>query len=521
MALNQVVLTLDVYNGAGSLVQEGSAFLTPSSPLTDPTDHLYIWQTPISVSLVPPEGAAEDWMPTVTLYSCDSSNLSPGGWAWQISFQAPGAPPGFNFFLNYSNGADQYLDDQTPVYSVTTMQGYLQYPTGTPSNGNVPTYESGAIQWGSGGGGGGMSNPMTTLGDIIAGGASGSPARVAGPTASEGVLTSTPSGGVAQDPVWTTLQALQNAQAGGVTSGDYLRGNGTNILLAALQAADLTGTVSAAQGGTGQTSLQAAINSLAGGVTSGDYLRGNGTNILLSAIQAADLPTGTTSAKGALQLDGTAIDIQPFGLVPAAGGNGLSADSGHVHPLPDVFYGNMGSVLAWNYPPSQISTSSATGGTPGTNATVYFLQIPVAYAKTITDLNFGIVTAATGTITHAYAGLVNSSGLVVAESADRASDAALTTSSSLWSPPLSSTYAAAAGTYYAFLWILMAGGGSPPAIARCAANGGVTTLLNLGTVSGSYRFSQLASQTAIQTVGNSYTLTSNAISSFSAWCALT
>lgn len=42
--------------------------------------------------------------------------------------------------------------------------------------------------------------------------------------------------------------------------------------------------------GTGTVTAQKAINTLAGAVTSGLFLRGNGTNILLAAIQAGDIP---------------------------------------------------------------------------------------------------------------------------------------------------------------------------------------------------------------------------------------
>ena len=53
-------------------------------------------------------------------------------------------------------------------------------------------------------GSGGFANPMTTLGDIIDGGASGTATRLAGPTVGTVpyMLTSTPSGGVAQAPAW-------------------------------------------------------------------------------------------------------------------------------------------------------------------------------------------------------------------------------------------------------------------------------------------------------------------------------
>lgn len=59
--------------------------------------------------------------------------------------------------------------------------------------------------------------------------------------------------------------------------------------------------VTFAQGGTGQTSQQAAMNALAAAVTSGSYLRGNGTNVVMSTIQAADVPTlnqNTTGSSG-------------------------------------------------------------------------------------------------------------------------------------------------------------------------------------------------------------------------------
>jgi hypothetical protein len=63
-------------------------------------------------------------------------------------------------------------------------------------------------------------------------------------------------------------------------------------------AANVTGTVAIANGGTGGTTAQAARNNLAGAVTSGQYLRGNGTNVLMSAIQAADVPTLNQNTTG-------------------------------------------------------------------------------------------------------------------------------------------------------------------------------------------------------------------------------
>lgn len=107
-------------------------------------------------------------------------------------------------------------------------------------------------------------------------------------------------------------QAAMDNLAGATTSGQYLRGNGSDVVMSAIQAADVptlnqnttgtaanvTGTVAIANGGTGQTTQQAALNALAGAVTSGQYLRGTGANVTLSAIQAADVPTLNQNTTG-------------------------------------------------------------------------------------------------------------------------------------------------------------------------------------------------------------------------------
>jgi mucin-19 len=63
-------------------------------------------------------------------------------------------------------------------------------------------------------------------------------------------------------------------------------------------ASNVTGTVAIANGGTGETTRQAAMDTLAGAVTSGQYLRGNGTDVVMSAIQAADVPTLNQNTTG-------------------------------------------------------------------------------------------------------------------------------------------------------------------------------------------------------------------------------
>jgi hypothetical protein len=170
----------------------------------------------------------------------------------------------------------------------------------------------------------------------------------------------------------TTAQGAINTLAGATTSGQYLRGNGSNVVMSAIQAGDVptlnqnttgtaanvtgtvaivnggtgatdagtartnldvpsrsgsgasgtwginisgnagtatsatsattagnvTGIVAVANGGTGQSTQQAAINALAGATTSGQYLRGNGSNVVMSAIQVADVPTLNQNTTG-------------------------------------------------------------------------------------------------------------------------------------------------------------------------------------------------------------------------------
>jgi hypothetical protein len=85
-------------------------------------------------------------------------------------------------------------------------------------------------------------------------------------------------------------------------------------------ATNVTGTVAFANGGTGETTRQAAIDALAGAVTSGQYLRGNGADVVMSAIQAADVPTLNQNTTG------TAANVT--GVVAVAnGGTGTATPS--------------------------------------------------------------------------------------------------------------------------------------------------------------------------------------------------
>lgn len=93
------------------------------------------------------------------------------------------------------------------------------------------------------------------------------------------------------------ITAASNGTGGGVTS--FSAGTtGLTPSTATTGAIVMAGTLAIANGGTGATTRQNAIDALAGAVTSGSYLRGNGTDVVMSTIQAADVPTLNQNTTG-------------------------------------------------------------------------------------------------------------------------------------------------------------------------------------------------------------------------------
>jgi len=94
-------------------------------------------------------------------------------------------------------------------------------------------------------------------------------------------------------------------------------------------AAGLSTTLAIASGGSGQTTAQAAINAFAGAVTSGSYLRGNGTNVVMNTIQVADVPTLNQNTTG------TAAGLSST-LAIASGGTGQTTASAAFNALSPI-----------------------------------------------------------------------------------------------------------------------------------------------------------------------------------------
>ena len=232
----------------------------------------------------------------------------------------------------------------------------------------------------------------------------------------------------------TTAQAAMNAFAGAVTSGLYLRGNGTNVVMNTIQVADVptlnqnttgtaanvTGTVAILNGGTGQTTAAAAITALTGTQTSAFYLRSNGTNATLSALSAADL-TGTVAiASGGTGQTTAGAAFNALSPITTTGdlilGNGTNSATRLGIGANGYLLSSNGTTASWQPAPAGgVTTFSAgtTGLTPSSatsGAVTLAGTLAVANGGTgatnATDARTNLVAAKSGTnsdITELYA----------------------------------------------------------------------------------------------------------------------
>jgi hypothetical protein len=129
-------------------------------------------------------------------------------------------------------------------------------------------------------------------------------------------------------------------------------------------AVTLGGTLNVANGGTGQTTAQAAMNTFAGATTSGQYLRGNGTNVVMASIVAGDVPTlnqNTTGTAG--NVTGT-VAIANGGTGATSAGAALTALGAYPASNPNGYTNNTGTVT------SITAGTYLTGGTITTSGTL-------------------------------------------------------------------------------------------------------------------------------------------------------
>lgn len=126
----------------------------------------------------------------------------------------------------------------------------------------------------------------------------------------------------------------------------------------------ISGAVAISQGGTGQVTQQAAINALAGAVTSGYYPRGNGTNVVMSAIQVSDVPTLNQNTTGtAANVTGT-VAVANGGTGATTAGDALTNLGAYAASNPSGYTNNTGTVT------SITAGTGLSGGTITTSGTI-------------------------------------------------------------------------------------------------------------------------------------------------------
>jgi len=204
----------------------------------------------------------------------------------------------------YSSAANTLI--ALPGNTTTTKKFLVQ--TGTGSVSAAPSWDvvNGADVNGNITGSAGSVANALTLGTYLTGTSYNGGAAVTATV--DATSANTASKVVARD-------ASGNFSAGTITA--TLSGNATNV----------SGTVAFANGGTGETTRQAAMDALAGAVTSGQYLRGNGSDVVMSAIQVADVPTLNQSTTGNATTATTATNLAggSAGTVPYQSAAGTTA----------------------------------------------------------------------------------------------------------------------------------------------------------------------------------------------------
>jgi hypothetical protein len=162
------------------------------------------------------------------------------------------------------------------------------------------------------------------------------------------------------------------------TTGLTVNGGTTPVTITSSGTFTLGGVLGIAHGGTNATSRQVAINNLAGAVTNSTFLRGNGTNVVMGAIQVTDVPILNQNTTGsALTFTSTTQNSQ-FKSVGVGSANVPSAVDGQLNAT--SIYDSAGQIR-----PLLTGTSVTASG-----VSVAFSSIP-AWAKRIT-MNFAAVT---------------------------------------------------------------------------------------------------------------------------------
>lgn len=223
------------------------------------------------------------------------------GMALGVANSAPVAPSEDDQYI-VGTAWGGFATNDAVVYKMGTWYGFLPFEGWIKAiNGDPSIYDGSAWQVISGGGGGGMTNPMTAAGDLIVGGSGGTPTRVG--IGTNGFVWTVVSG----TPAWAA------AASGGVTDGD--KGDITVTSSGSVWTIDL-GVVT-----------NAKLANVSTATFKGRTTAGTGSPEDLTAAQAtALLDAFTSSLKGLVPASGggTTNFLRADGTWAAAGGGGGS-----------------------------------------------------------------------------------------------------------------------------------------------------------------------------------------------------